>query len=135
MEGGWRGSLESPDRFDNEETGSFEFMLRRLLLLPKHPAVILVNGYLWEQLLPVHDPGVGGSSYWRGNHERDLLEFASFYRLSSASVKVNQLSLSSASVRVSPYQVSCVRYSLNFIYSHILRYSNLVIWLYGPYKI
>jgi hypothetical protein len=58
---------------------AFERLIRKLLLLPKRPAVVLVNAYNYLYVRPV-------GTYW-SNAESDFNVIAQYYNLVSLSLK------------------------------------------------
>jgi len=64
---------------DNPQRRAFERLLRKLLRMPRGPAVVLVSAYAYHMSRP---PG----QYW-ANAEADYFEFATFYQLPLLSLK------------------------------------------------
>jgi len=70
---------------------SYERLLRKLLKYQHKPAVIILSSFVWHPLLRGNSldllPWPRDGGYWSGNCERDLMEFALYYRLALLSLK------------------------------------------------
>ncbi|KAG2493156.1 hypothetical protein HYH03_008579 [Edaphochlamys debaryana] len=71
---------------ENESRKSLELLLRKLLGLPRRPAVVLLNSYRWFSEYPLPSGRSSDGTYYN-NPEGEFFEFATYYGLPLISVK------------------------------------------------